>query len=231
MGNRARVVLRRRWLLAVSYFEKEIEGVVRESLTGVVNDVTKYNDNGTVDGVYDFDVYQKVNAEGSYDVSGLEFIAQIPFSRFHPMLQGFGINANYTTLDNSLTGASDLAIPTPPEGLADETYNLTFYFENDSFDARISYNYKDKYVEYIERDMYPVYRDAYGQTDVSFGYKINDTIKITLEGINITDEETTGYTIAPAFPTMYEFSGRRFSLGLRGSFKRIIGGGAPRFFQ
>ena len=66
--------------------------------------------------------------------------------------------------------------------------------------------------------MYPVYRDAYGQTDVSFGYKINDTIKITLEGINITDEETTGYTIAPAFPTMYEFSGRRFSLGLRGSF-------------
>ncbi|UJX25126.1 TonB-dependent receptor [Pseudoalteromonas sp. CF6-2] len=205
-------------LLAVSYFEKEIEGVVRESLTGVVNDVTKYNDNGTVDGVYDFDVYQKVNAEGSYDVSGLEFIAQIPFSRFHPMLQGFGINANYTTLDNSLTGASDLAIPTPPEGLADETYNLTFYFENDSFDARISYNYKDKYVEYIERDMYPVYRDAYGQTDVSFGYKINDTIKITLEGINITDEETTGYTIAPAFPTMYEFSGRRFSLGLRGSF-------------
>ncbi|WP_421419264.1 TonB-dependent receptor [Pseudoalteromonas lipolytica] len=205
-------------LLAVSYFEKEIEGVVRESLTGVVTDVTKYNDNGTVDGVYDFDVYQKVNAEGSYDVSGIEFIAQIPFARFHPMLQGFGINANYTTLDNSLTGASDLAIPTPPEGLADETYNITFYYENDSFDARISYNYKDKYVEYIERDMYPVYRDAYGQTDISFGYQINDTIKVTLEGINITDEETTGYTIAPVFPTMYEFSGRRFSLGLRGSF-------------
>lgn len=205
-------------LLAVSYFEKEIEGVVRESLTGVVTDVTKYNDNGTVDGVYDFDVYQKVNADGSYDVSGIEFIAQIPFARFHPMLQGFGVNANYTTLDNSLTGASDLAIPTAPEGLADETYNITFYYENDSFDARISYNYKDKYVEYIERDMYPVYRDAYGQTDISFGYKINDTFKVTLEGINITDEETTGYTIAPVFPTMYEFSGRRFSLGLRGNF-------------
>ncbi|MFM9500764.1 TonB-dependent receptor domain-containing protein, partial [Streptomyces galilaeus] len=38
-------------LLAVSYFEKEIEGVVRESLTGVVEGVTKYNDNGSVDGV------------------------------------------------------------------------------------------------------------------------------------------------------------------------------------
>ncbi|MFY8325138.1 TonB-dependent receptor [Pseudoalteromonas sp. ZZD1] len=205
-------------LLAVSYFEKEIEGVVRESLTGVVEGVTKYNDNGTVDGVYDFDVYQKVNAEGSYDVSGIEFIAQIPFVRFHNMLDGFGINANYTTLDNSLTGASDLGIPTPPEGLADETYNLTFYYENESFDARISYNYKDKYVEYIERDMYPVYRDAYGQTDISLGYNINDSMKVTLEGINITDEETKGYTLDPAFPTMYEFSGRRISLGFRAIF-------------
>ncbi|WP_304181062.1 TonB-dependent receptor [Pseudoalteromonas prydzensis] len=205
-------------LLAVSYFEKEIEGVVRESLTGVVEGVTKYNDNGSVDGVYDFDVYQKVNAEGSYDVSGIEFIAQIPFVRFHRMLEGFGINANYTTLENSLTGASDLGIPTPPEGLADETYNLTFYYENDSFDARISYNYKDKYVEYIERDMYPVYRDAYGQMDVSLGYNINDVVKVTLEGINITDEATQGYTLDPAFPTMYEFSGRRMALGVRAIF-------------
>ncbi|MGO2169331.1 MAG: TonB-dependent receptor [Pseudoalteromonas sp.] len=205
-------------ILAVSYFEKEIEGVVRESLTGVVEGVTKYNDNGTVDGVYDFDVYQKVNAEGAYDVSGVEFVAQIPFVRFHNLLDGFGINANYTTLDNSLTGSSDLGIPTPPEGLADETFNLTFYYENESFDARISYNYKDKYVEYIELDMYPVYRDAYGQTDVSLGYNINNSMKVTLEGINITDEETKGYTLDPAFPTMYEFSGRRVSLGFRAIF-------------
>jgi len=149
---------------------------------------------------------------------GLEFIVQVPFARFHDVLHGFGVNANYTTLDNSLTGTSDLGIPTPPEGLADETYNVTFYYEDDVFDARVSYNYKDKYVEYIERDMYPVYRDAYGQYDVSLGYRINETFKVTLEGINITDEATKGYTMDPAFPTMYEFSGRRVSLGLRGNF-------------
>ncbi|MBN7821749.1 TonB-dependent receptor [Bowmanella yangjiangensis] len=205
-------------LLAVSYFEKTIEGVVRESLTGVVKDVTKYNANGTVDGIYDFDVYQKVNAEGAYDVSGVELIAQFPLSMLHPMLEGFGINANYTMLDNSLTGASDLSIPTPPEGLADKTWNATLYYENAAFDARLSYNYKDKYVEVIERDMYPVYRDAYGQLDLSLGYQLTDDIKVSLEGINITDEETRAYTIAPVFPSMYEFSGRRFSLGVRASF-------------
>lgn len=205
-------------LFAASYFEKEIEGVVRESLTGVVRDVTKYNANGTVDGVYDFEIYQKVNAEGAYDVSGVELIAQFPLSIIHDSLEGFGINANFTMLDNSLTGESDLDIPAPPEGLAEETYNLTAYYETEKFDARISYNYKDKYVEYIASDMYPVCRDAYGQTDIAIGYQVSDNIKLTLEGINITDEATTAYTIDPSFPTMYEFSGRRISLGVRADF-------------
>jgi iron complex outermembrane receptor protein len=205
-------------LFAASYFEKKIEGVVRESLTGIVRDVTKYNANGTIDGVYDFEIYQKVNAEGDYDVSGVELIAQFPLSMLHESLEGFGINANLTLLDNSLTGESDLDIPAPPEGLTDETYNLTAYYENEKFDARVSYNYKDKYVEYIASDMYPVYRDAYGQTDMALGYQVTDNVKVTLEGINITDEETTGYTIDPSFPTMYEFSGRRISLGVRADF-------------
>lgn len=205
-------------LFSASYFEKTIEGVVRESLTGIVPNVTKYNDNGTLDGVYDFEVYQKVNADGSYDVSGVELVAQFPLTIISDALEGFGINANYTILDNSLTGESDLDIPTAPEGLAEHTYNLVAYYENDSFDARLLYNYKDKYVERIERDMYPVYRDSYGQLDFSLGYYITDNIKLTLEGINITDEETKGYTMDPKFPTMYEVSGSRYTLGVRANF-------------
>ncbi|MBC3766151.1 TonB-dependent receptor [Neptunicella marina] len=205
-------------LFAISYFKKKIEGVVREELTGTVPDVTKYNDNGTLDGVYDFDVYQKVNADGSFTVNGIEVVAQFPLTLLSDALEGFGINSNYTKLDNSLTGESDLDIPTAPEGLAESTYNATLYYENDVFDARISYNYKDKYVERIERDMYPVYRDAYGQYDMSVGYKVTDDIKITLKGINITDEETRGYTMDPKFPVMYEISGRRISLGVRANF-------------
>lgn len=205
-------------LLAASYFNKKVEGVVRETLTGTIEGVTKYNDDGSVDGEYDFDIYQKVNADGSYTVNGIELVAQFSLDMLHESLEGFGVNANYTMLDNTLTGDSDLDIPTPPEGLADKTYNATFYYENDTFDARISYNYKDKYVEYVQKDLYPVYRDDYGQTDISLGYKITDDIKVSLKGINLTDEATTGYTIASQFPTMNEYSGRRISLGVRGNF-------------
>ncbi|OYX92611.1 MAG: TonB-dependent receptor, partial [Caulobacter sp. 35-67-4] len=89
-------------LLSVSYFSKQIEGVVRSALTGTVPNVTKYNANGTIDGVYDFDVYQPVNADGSYDVSGVELVAVVPFGMFYEPLKGFGVNANYTALDSSL---------------------------------------------------------------------------------------------------------------------------------
>lgn len=205
-------------LLAASYFWKEIEGVVRSQLTGTVPNVTKYNANGTIDGVYDFDVYQPVNASGSYDVSGVEVVGILPFGMFTPMLEGFGINANYTMLDSSLTGQSILGIPTPPVGLSDETYNVTLYYENDVFDARASYNYRSEYVEGIGYEMYPIWRDAYGQFDVSLGYRIGDNMQLSLKVINLTDEATTGYTMDPSFPTMNEFSGRRISIGLRADF-------------
>lgn len=205
-------------LLAASYFRKKIEGVVVNSLTGVVENVAVYNANGSLNGHYDFDVYQPVNADGSYEVDGVELIAQLPLSMLHSALEGFGINANYTMLDSSLAGESDLGIKTPMPGLADKAYNFTLYYENDRFDARVSYNYKGEYVESIGYNMYPIYRDAYGQTDFSIGYRITDNIKLSLEGINITNEKTTGYTMDPSFPTMYETSGRRLALGIRADF-------------
>lgn len=205
-------------LLAVSYFWKEIEGVVRQALTGTVPNVTKYNANGTIDGVYTFDVYQPINEPGSYEVSGVELVAVVPFGQFYAPLEGFGINANYTVLDSSLTGTSKLGIPTPPVGLADNTYNVTLFYENAKFQARASYNFKDKYVEAIGYEMYPIWREGYGQLDMSASYNVTENIQINLEGINVADEATKGYTMDPSFPTVYEMSGRRINLGLRMEF-------------
>ncbi len=66
--------------------------------------------------------------------------------------------------------------------------------------------------------MYPVYRDAYGQVDIALSYQLTDNFRVELQGINITDEATTGYTMDPSFPTTYEFSGSRISLGVRAQF-------------
>ena len=205
-------------LLAASYFHKKIDGVVINALTGVVPDVAVYNANGSLNGTYDFDVYQPINADGTYVVKGVELIAQLPLSMLHRSLEGFGINANYTMLDSSLAGESDLGVSTPMPGLSEKSYNMTVYYENERFDARVSYNHKGEYVESIGYNMYPIWRDDYGQVDVSIGYRLTDSIKLSLKGINLTNQATTGYTMDPAFPTMYERSGRRISLGLRADF-------------
>jgi TonB-dependent receptor len=151
-------------------------------------------------------------------VKGVELIAQLPLSMLHRSLEGFGINANYTMLDSSLAGESDLGVSTPMPGLSEKSYNMTVYYENERFDARVSYNHKGEYVESIGYNMYPIWRDDYGQVDVSIGYRVTDNIKLSLKGINLTNQATTGYTMDPAFPTMYERSGRRISLGLRADF-------------
>ncbi|QDX25051.1 TonB-dependent receptor [Sphingomonas suaedae] len=205
-------------ILAASYFWKKIKGVVQNQLTGVVKDVTKYNANGTIDGVYDFDVYQPVNAEGSYTVSGIELNAVVPFGMFTDALEGFGVNANATFLDSSLTGQSDLGIPTSPIGLADRSYNATVFYDKGPISVRVSYNRKGAYVERIERNMYPVYRDAYGQFDVAASYQLTRNFRVELQGINVGNAKTTGYTMDPSFPTTYEFSGSRISLGVRAQF-------------
>ncbi|AJP70759.1 TonB-dependent receptor [Sphingomonas hengshuiensis] len=205
-------------ILAASYFWKKIKGVVQSQLTGEVPNVTVYNANGTVNGVYDFDVYQPVNAEGSYDVSGIELNAVIPFGMAAKWLEGFGLNANATFLDSSLTGQSDLGIPTSPIGLSDNTYNATLFYDRGPLSLRVSYNRKGAYVERIERNMYPVYRDAYGQFDVAASYQVTRNFRVELQGINVGNAKTTGYTMDPSFPVMYESSGSRISLGVRAQF-------------
>ncbi len=205
-------------ILAASYFWKKIKGVVQSQLTGVVPGVTVYNANGSVNGVYEFDVYQPVNAEGAYDVSGVELNAVIPFGMFADWADGFGINANATFLDSSLTGESDLGIDTSPIGLADTTYNATAFYDKGPLSLRVSYNRKGAYVERIERNMYPVYRDAYGQFDVAASYQMTRNFRVELQGINVGNAKTTGYTMDPSFPTTYEASGSRISLGVRGQF-------------
>jgi TonB-dependent receptor len=205
-------------ILAASYFWKKIKGVVQSELTGVVEGVTKYNANGTIDGVYDFDVYQPVNAEGSYTASGVELNAVVPFGMFADWLDGFGVNANVTFLDSSLSGESDLDIATSPIGLADSTYNATVFYDKGPLSLRVSYNRKGAYVERIERNMYPVYRDAYGQFDIAASYQLTPNFRVELQGINVGNAKTTGYTMDRAFPTTYEFSGSRISLGVRAQF-------------
>ncbi|MGK0305785.1 MAG: iron complex outermembrane receptor protein [Gammaproteobacteria bacterium] len=193
-------------LLAFTAFYKDLESFITSAKTGT----------DTYEGDI-FEVYSYINGEGS-KIKGAELVVQFPFSALNKNLEGFGVNANYTWVDSSDGNISDIGLEVPMYGLSESSYNATVYYENYGFDARISYNYKGESVLRLEDNLYPVYREGYGQFDLSTGYEINEQFKITAKVINLTDEYLSNYMVNTNYPMMLQVSGRRMSIGVRGSF-------------
>jgi len=64
----------------------------------------------------------------------------------------------------------------------------------------------------------PEYFDDYGQLDASVGFKITDDISVSLEALNLNDENEFIYSTTPDRVKEYRTTGRRFILGVRATF-------------
>ncbi|WP_394190116.1 TonB-dependent receptor [Pseudoalteromonas atlantica] len=129
--------------------------------------------------------------------------------------QGFGVAANYTFVDGESkdTQGNDVLIP----GISDHTYNISTYYESETFGGRISYNYR---TGYDTGRAWPGYQDAYGQVDATFNYNVTENITAVFEATNLTDEHTFSYQekgVKQALTGVYA-DGRRFSAGIRFNF-------------
>src|SRR5690606_15494996 len=84
-----------------------------------------------------YEVSSPVNTDA--DVKGFELDYQQPIG------ENFGINANYTWADSESDGDK------PVFGTSKNTYNLSGYFENDRFNARISYTHRSEFYAGVAR--------------------------------------------------------------------------------
>lgn len=130
------------------------------------------------------------------------------------ILEGFGLNANYTFVDGEAKDkdGNDTIIP----GNSEHTINLSTYYETETFSTRISYNYRTGY----NSGQGHGYVDDYGQVDANFTYNVNDNLSLVLEAINLTDEHTFSYQeegVEQALTGVYA-DGRRFLAGVRFNF-------------
>jgi TonB-dependent receptor len=159
------------------------EGVVRgpDNATG---DAT-----GTItaigsDPIADFRITSYSNQKKAR-IRGLEFNVQHMFGN-----SGFGIQANYTYVnsglkyDNNSFGEQFALV-----GLGDSA-NLVGIFENDKWNVRAAYNWRDEFLSstFDGQGPNPNYVEKYGQLDLSIGYNVNDNLSLSFEGINLTDE-------------------------------------------
>ena len=160
----------------------------------------------------DVDFTQPGNGDGGM-LSGFELSLQHDFG-------GYGASVNYTYTDADADQERDEANLGSGliEGTSENSLNLTAYFENDTFGARIMYNYRSEWYKGINFSGIEVYNDDFGQWDASANWNFSETVTFTLEAVNLSDEEIFEYNVDKARLVSLYSNGRRFVAGVRINF-------------
>jgi TonB-dependent receptor len=164
------------------------------------------------DPLYVWNTQTPVNSKEA-KIHGFELAAQHFFGD-----TGFGLQANYTIV----RGDIDFDVAADPSttqfallGLSD-TFNLAGFYENDQFKARVTYNWRDKFLDNATRFRNePSFTEAYAQIDFSTSYSLTEALEFSFEGLNVTGENyrTHGRSEAQLW-NLSEF-GARYNLGVR----------------
>jgi TonB-dependent receptor len=143
---------------------------------------------GTNGKVYEINVTQ--NDASVVKLKGAEFNWQQPLDNILP-IKGFGVLVNYTYVEPqySDTGFS-------LRNLSKNSGNVTGYWENDKFSARVSANYRSSYTQssvdsFFAREGHII--KAGTQVDFSLGYTINPHISLSVSGQNIFNKKEEAY--------------------------------------
>ncbi|PXA91290.1 TonB-dependent receptor [Caulobacter sp. D4A] len=168
-----------------------------------------------------------VNTDGG-KVKGFEINYQQPFKFLPGPLANTGVLLNYTYVksDVKYVNSTGAVVATGDlTGLSRNGYNATLYYEDAKFSGRVSASYRDKYLTRVlgqeNTTAAPVLYDGTNETfnvDASLQYTLNDQFKITLEGVNLTDEYQDQFSGEQNMPVVYHHTGREILLGVRYKF-------------
>jgi TonB-dependent receptor len=187
--------------LTVAAFYKELKDVATNSTERV-----SQTNNGVT---YDVAVTTPGNSDVKAKVKGFE-VAYQQFYDFLPKpFDGFGINANYSYIHSKGVPQSTLSATDPDvaagrvstvdtsllplQGLSKHNANFAAIYEKGKISARLAYNWRSDFLLTV-RDVIvpfaPIMNEATGQLDGSLFYTVNDTVKIGVQGVNLTNEVT-----------------------------------------
>lgn len=173
----------------------------------------------------DFSITNVINTPGG-PLKGFELNYQQPLDFLPDMFRGFGILANYTYVDSSIdyfatTAAGAAKINAPLLNLSKNAANATLYYERGKVQARVSVNYRDKYLtavpgrynQDVQGNLSTVFLDG------SASYKFNDHLSFSVDALNLTNEKDISYidSTTQRFEN-YRVGGRQFYVGARYTF-------------
>jgi iron complex outermembrane recepter protein len=222
-------------LLSLALFQKDINSLVQTLQTNTtftgnpfgLPDSVALAACGTTNGCSPSAQWQfstPVNTPGG-TLKGFEVNYQQPFSFLPGALRHTGVLLNYTGVKSEiqyLNGAGAVIATGDLTGLSRSSYNATVYYEDSRWSARVSAAYRDNYLTRIPGSEAGTNADGTKETlnvDASIQYTLNKQFKLSLEGVNLTDEYQDQFNDSVADrSSFYHHTGREFILGLRYTF-------------
>ncbi|MBM0106874.1 TonB-dependent receptor [Steroidobacter sp. S1-65] len=179
--------------LSGAIFYKRVEGFLETSL----NSAVEYTNNGQTRTVR---VLRPEN-QGNGHVQGFEAAWNGFFDFLPGFWRNFGARAAFTYVESGGTRnvaanpydasqRDNSAIDEYPlEGLSKTSYNAELYYSTQRFEARLAYNWRERYVLTMAAanlDI-PAWADDYGQLDGSVQWNVRSNIKVGVQAVNLTD--------------------------------------------
>jgi iron complex outermembrane receptor protein len=154
-------------------------------------------------------------------VKGFEINYQQPFKFLPGPLRHTGVLLNYTGVKSKikyLNAAGAVVAETDLTQLSRRSANATLYYEDKFLSARVSGSYRSKYLTAVPAS--EAGNDVQGTNstlniDASVQLTINDHFKVTLEGVNLTDEFQDQFVDSRNMLSVYHHTGREFLFGVR----------------
>ncbi len=195
-----------RALLSVSGFATQFKDYVNFAVQDIERKNMTLSESTHTDVYSIYSVSMPTNTNGT--LRGVELAYQQPIG------DHFGIDANWTM------ARGESADGDPLNGTSKNTYNLGGYFENERFNARVSYTFRSSFYAGVTRgDMY--FLDDFGTLNASFGVKITDHLTISLDALNLNNPTQKYYSEVDgigALPLRFYSNGRQYYAALRFKF-------------
>ena len=205
-------------IFSATLFHRSIDNVISESSEKVLGSI--YSDVAMDGELWDLQGFGN-GSDGK--LSGLELAFTGRLDNYtEGFMAGFGVEANATFIDSEYKTPGGLTFELP--GQSDTTYNLSIFYEDHGLSARLSYRYRDAWLDETETSSVfglaqGVYWDEQSRVDLSVRYDlepiINQKVSLFLDMNNLTDETDVRYTGALWNPNQVEAYGRRYVAGFR----------------
>lgn len=189
-------------------------------------------------------IFSGISNAGDGRVYGIEAAAQLQLRSFLPetgasnFLGGFGISANLTLNDSSITKPAVGSVPARKVRLpntSDVIYNVGPYYENYGLSLKLFYRYRSKWVDELandEIDNGDIYWAADDELDFSARYAVSPNFEVYFDATNLLNKPGRRYSnpydilTAKVIPAQdsdrstieWERFGRRYAGGIRVNF-------------